>query len=90
MLEVDRRKSPDMEYEDDFTDAELSSVMTDGDVKKVNFAFVFYDNDSSPAAAFTTSQAGLSTFASLPKRVWEGSGEPGLRGCRFYTSITQR
>lgn len=37
MLEVDRRKSPDqnIEYEDDFTDAEISSVTTEGDLKKV-------------------------------------------------------
>ncbi len=38
LLDVDRRKTPDqnMEYEDDFTDAEMSSVMTEGDLKKVS------------------------------------------------------
>ena len=42
LLDVDRRKTPDqnMEYEDDFTDAEMSSVMTEGDLKKVSITFL--------------------------------------------------
>ncbi|XP_028411019.1 centrosome-associated protein 350-like isoform X2 [Dendronephthya gigantea] len=36
LLEVDRRKSPDqnIEYDDDFTDVDISSVTTEGDLKK--------------------------------------------------------
>ena len=39
LLEVEKRRSPDqnMEYEDDFTDVEMSS---EGDLGKVNFAFL--------------------------------------------------